>query len=94
MRRLDYNFSNPQLFWIEYKDLVRKFAYIDKTRIFDETWTVAQQWTTVEVQQDDDHQDTSFLFTLHEKSLVVVSLSQVSRKDLGSPARLTKTARL
>ncbi|KAL8644964.1 MAG: hypothetical protein Q9226_007506 [Calogaya cf. arnoldii] len=37
---------------------------------------VAQQWVTVEVQRDDDIQQTSFDFTLHQQSLVVISLSQ------------------
>lgn len=62
--------------------------YIDRTRIFDSDWTVAQQWVTVEVQQDDDYQDTSFLFTLHQKSEIVISLSQVS----GSKHRRGKKA--
>ncbi len=77
MDRLNYNFADQQLFWIEYKEFIRKYAYIDPTRIFDDDWTIAQGWVTVEVQRDDDHQDTSFDFTLHQKSLVVASLSQV-----------------
>lgn len=77
MERLNYNFADRQLFWIEYKDFIRKYAYIDRTRIFDDDWTIAQGWVTVEVQRDDDHQDTSFVFTLHQKSVVVASLSQV-----------------
>lgn len=51
--------------------------YIDRTRIFDNDWTIAQQWVTVEVQRDDDYQDTSFVITLHQDSFVVISLSQV-----------------
>ena len=78
MQRLNHDFANPQLFWIEYKELLRKYMYIDRTRIFDSDWTVAQQWVTVEVQQDDDYQDTSFIFTLHRKGEIVISLSQVS----------------
>lgn len=51
--------------------------YIDRTRVFDNDWMMAQQWVTVELQRDDDHQDTSFDFTLHQENLVVISLSRV-----------------
>ncbi|KAL8896523.1 MAG: hypothetical protein Q9192_003043 [Flavoplaca navasiana] len=54
--------------------------YIDRTRIFDSDWTVAQQWVTVEVLRDDDYQDTSFTFTLHQETLVVLSLSQLDSR--------------
>ena len=77
MQRLNHTFANPNLFWIEYRELLRKYMYIDRTRIFDEEWAMAQQWTTVEAHQDDDYQDTSFLFILQRKSMVVLSLSQV-----------------
>ncbi|KAL8750607.1 MAG: hypothetical protein Q9184_006369 [Pyrenodesmia sp. 2 TL-2023] len=73
MERLNYNFADQRLFWIEYKDFIRKYAYTDRTRIFDDDWTIAQGWVTVEVQREDDHQDTSFVFTLHQKSLVLDS---------------------
>ncbi|KAL8995630.1 MAG: hypothetical protein Q9169_004673 [Polycauliona sp. 2 TL-2023] len=80
MKRLDHNFADKQLCWIQYEDLIRKYIYIDRTRLFDRDWTVAQQWVTVEVQRDNDYQETSFDFTLQEKSLVVFCLSQLDTR--------------
>ncbi|KAL8826327.1 MAG: hypothetical protein Q9170_007446 [Blastenia crenularia] len=80
IERLQHTFADQQLFWIEYKDLLRKYIYIDRTRIFGDDWTVAQRWVTVEVERDDDHQDTSFVFTLYQSSLVVLSLSQLDSR--------------
>ncbi|KAL8845781.1 MAG: hypothetical protein Q9221_009079 [Calogaya cf. arnoldii] len=80
MRRLNHNFADQQLFWIGYKDLMRKYTYIYRTRKFDSSWTIAQQWVTVEVQRDDDYQDTSFNFTLQKEGTVVVCLGQLDSR--------------
>ena len=66
--------------------------YIDRTRVFETDWSVAQQWTTVEVQHDDDYQDTTLNFTLDRNSMVVISLSQVSEAGQEFPNSANQVA--
>ena len=77
MNRLNHTYAHPRIFWMEYRELLRKYMYIDRTRIFDHEWATAQQLTTVEVHHNDDYQDTSFLFTLRRQGMVVLTLSPV-----------------
>ena len=34
---------------MSYQDVLATFQYIHRTRLFDEKWTVVQQWTSVNV---------------------------------------------
>lgn len=77
------------MFWISYKDLLRKYQSFDRTRLFGTDWNITQQWTTVNVPWTADYNDTKFNITLAKKGPVVIVLSQVSTIPLASAARLT-----
>lgn len=65
------------MFWISYKDLLRKYQSFDRTRLFGPDWNITQQWTTVNVPWTADYNDTKFNITLTKKGPVVIVLSQV-----------------
>ena len=65
------------MFWISYKDLLRKYQSFDRTRLFGADWNITQQWTTVNVPWTADYNDTKFSITLTKKGPVVIVLSQV-----------------
>jgi hypothetical protein len=59
-----------------YKDFLKHFRAISRTRLFDETWKVATSWTSVNVPWTPDFLDTKFQFTLSKPGPVVLVLSQ------------------
>jgi len=77
MEKLNHRFGDDGLFWISYKDLLRNFGHLDRTRLFSDEWTVNQQWTSVNVPWSVDYLDTKFTITLTKDSPVVIVLSQL-----------------
>lgn len=69
--------SSLQVFWMSYKDFLQKFANLQRTRLFGPEWTVAQQWTTLDVPPDCDFLETKFSLHLAEPCRTVIVLSQV-----------------
>lgn len=65
------------MFWISFKDLLRKYQIFDRTRLFGPDWNITQQWTTVDVPWTADYNDTRFSVTLTKASPVVIVLSKV-----------------
>ncbi|KAF2761112.1 cysteine proteinase, partial [Pseudovirgaria hyperparasitica] len=76
MKELGHTFGDDGIFWISYKDFLKYYPEIDRTRLFDDSWTVTQQWTSVEVPWTADYLSTKYSLTLKEKSPVVLVLSQ------------------
>ena len=66
-----------QVFWISYKDFLRKYQFLDRTRLFGPEWGIALQWTTVDVPWSADYNETKFMITLTEQTPIVIVLSQV-----------------
>jgi hypothetical protein len=66
-----------QVFWISYKDLLRNYQHIDRTRLFGPEWTVTQHWTSLEVPWSVDYLDTKFRVTIPSAGPVVIVLSQL-----------------
>lgn len=63
---------------MRYEDLLEKYKYIDRTRIFGRDWHVAQQWMTVQVPWSTlDYQETRFTFHIPETTPAVIVLSQL-----------------
>ncbi|KYG49847.1 hypothetical protein M433DRAFT_139740 [Acidomyces richmondensis BFW] len=76
MTKLNHTFGDDGVFWISFKDFLKHFTTINRVRLFDENWKVAQQWTSVVVPWTVDYLDTKFQFTITEKGPVVIVLSQ------------------
>ncbi|KAK6000845.1 hypothetical protein QM012_003570 [Aureobasidium pullulans] len=69
--------SKILVFWVTFDNFLRYFDSIQRTRLFDETWTVTQQWTSVEVPAGAAiYLDTSFQITLSHSGPVVFVLAQ------------------
>jgi hypothetical protein len=65
------------MFWMSYKDLLRRYQAFDRTRLFGPEWNIIQKWTTVNVPWSADFLDTRFSITLTKKTPIVIVLSQV-----------------
>ena len=72
--------TDDGMFWISYKDLLRKFQSFDRTRLFGPEWSVTQQWTTINIPWSADYNDTKFSVTLTEPSPVVIVLSKLDER--------------
>jgi len=77
MRTLDHTFGDDGLFWISYRDLLRNYQHLDRTRLFGPEWTVTHSWTSVNVPWSVDYLDTKFKIVLEKASPVVIVLSQL-----------------
>ncbi|KAH6605563.1 calpain family cysteine protease [Trichoderma cornu-damae] len=75
--KLDHRFSDDGDFWIAYEDLLQKYQVFDRTRLFDETWQVAQIWTTINVPWMLDYSDTHFTLSVTKPGPVVIVLAQL-----------------
>jgi hypothetical protein len=76
MIKLDHTFGDDGIFWISYKDFLKEFPHINRVRLFNKDWKVAQQWTCVNVPWTVDYLDTKFEITVTERGPLVVVLSQ------------------
>ncbi|KAK5169004.1 uncharacterized protein LTR77_006313 [Saxophila tyrrhenica] len=76
MTKLNHTFGDDGIFWISYKDFLKHFPSINRVRLFNKDWQVAQQWTSVNVPWTVDYLDTKFQFTISDKCPVVIVLSQ------------------
>jgi hypothetical protein len=65
------------VFWVTLDSFLRYFDSIQRTRLFDETWTLTQQWTSVNVPAGAVADlDTSFQISLSRPGPVVIVLAQ------------------
>jgi hypothetical protein len=78
MKRLDHQFGDDGIFWMTYKDMLSKYKYIDRTRLFGSEWHVAQQWMAVQVPWSTlDYQANHFSIDVPEDTEAVIVLSQL-----------------
>ncbi|CAG7984141.1 unnamed protein product [Penicillium olsonii] len=80
MERLGHKFGNDGFFWINYKDLLRKYQHFDRTRLFGPEWSIAQQWTTLNVPWSADYHSTKFMMDVTTSGPVVIVLSQLDAR--------------
>ncbi len=76
MTKLEHTFGDDGVFWISFIDFLKHFPSINRVRLFNKEWQVAQQWTSVNVPWTVDYLDTKFQFSIAEKCPVVIVLSQ------------------
>ncbi|RAK73077.1 calpain-like protein [Aspergillus fijiensis CBS 313.89] len=77
MAKLGHKFGNDGFFWISYDDLLKKYQHFDRTRLFNDDWTVTQQWTTLNVPWSADYHNTKFIINVSKGGPVVIVLSQL-----------------
>ncbi|KAL8898183.1 MAG: hypothetical protein Q9192_002211 [Flavoplaca navasiana] len=77
MELLNHRFGDDGMFWISFKDFLRKYQSLDRTRLFGPEWSICQQWTTVNVPWSADYNDTKFSVTVTKPGPVVIVLSQL-----------------
>lgn len=80
MEKLDHRFRDDGIFWMEYGDMLQTFAYIYRTRLFDERWTVIQQWTSCSVSWITGYLRTKFIVDVKKAGMFVIVMAQVSPK--------------
>jgi len=76
MTKLNHTFGDDGVFWISFKDFLKHFTSINRVRLFDGKWKVAQQWTCVSVPWTVEYLDTKFQLSITEKGPVIIVLSQ------------------
>ena len=77
MKTLEHTFGDDGLFWMSFDDLLNRFEMLDRTRIFDSTWTRVQSWTSVSVAWVTGYMNTKFLVEIKKKGPTVFQLCQV-----------------
>lgn len=77
VEQLKFDFRDPGVFWLTLDSFLRYFDSIQRTRLFDETWTLTQHWTSVNVPAGAvSYLDTSFQISLSQSGPVVIVLAQ------------------
>jgi hypothetical protein len=81
MALLGHQFGDDGQFWMTYKDFLRKFSIIDRTRLFDSTWRVTEaRWLNYRVPWSADYAATRFEITVQKETAVVVVFSQLDSR--------------
>ncbi|KAK4644612.1 hypothetical protein QC761_306400 [Podospora bellae-mahoneyi] len=79
-KKLNHTFGDDGVFWMSYADMLETFLFIHRTRLFDEKWTVVQQWTSVSVGWVAGYLDQKFVIEVKKAGTVVVVLSQLDER--------------
>ncbi|KAM0430598.1 hypothetical protein ACHAPT_005950 [Fusarium lateritium] len=77
VQKLRYKFGDDGVWWMSFNDMLDNFDWIHRTRLFDERWTVAQQWTSVSVPWLTGYLKKKFIVEVKEEGTVVIVLSQL-----------------
>lgn len=78
MKKLDYRFDDDGVFWMSYDDLCKRFELLDRTRLFNQDWTVVQRWTSVSVAWVTGYLSTKFVVEIKKAGPTVFVLFQVT----------------
>lgn len=77
LEKLDHKFGDDGLFWMAYGDLLKRFDLLDRTRLFDQDWTVVQHWTSVSVAWVTGYLNTKFSVEIKKAGPTVFVLCQL-----------------
>lgn len=65
---------------MSFQDVLDTFMYIHRTRLFDEKWTVVQQWTSVNVGWVSGYLNKKFIIEVKKGGTVVIVLTQLDER--------------
>ncbi|KAH8194709.1 hypothetical protein TruAng_011121 [Truncatella angustata] len=77
LKKVGHTFGDDGVFWMSFKDMLDNFMYIHRTRLFDEKWTIVQQWTSANISWVTGYLQTKFQVEVNEAGLVVIVLTQL-----------------
>ncbi|RAR11821.1 cysteine proteinase [Stemphylium lycopersici] len=80
LEKLDYKFGDDGLFWMSYDEILKRFDLLDRTRIFDEQWTVVQRWTSVSVAWVTGYLNVKFSVEIKKAGPTVFVLCQLDER--------------
>ncbi|KAK2682412.1 hypothetical protein RAB80_000358 [Fusarium oxysporum f. sp. vasinfectum] len=80
IRKLQHQFGDDGIFWMSFSDMLDNFKWVYRTRLFDERWTVAQQWTSVSISWLTGYLKKKFIIEVKEEGMVVIVLSQLDER--------------
>ncbi|KAI5778455.1 hypothetical protein EDC01DRAFT_345403 [Geopyxis carbonaria] len=81
IQRLGHKFGDDGQFWMSYRDVLRKFTVIDRTRLFNEDWSVSEsRWIKYSVPWSEEYCPTRFEFEVTKPTPVVIVLSQLDTR--------------
>ncbi|VUC32801.1 unnamed protein product [Clonostachys rosea] len=80
IRKLRHEFGDDGVFWMSLEDMLSNFKWLHRTRLFDERWTVAQQWTSVPIAWVPGFLKTKFVIEVEQEGVVVIVLSKLDER--------------
>ncbi|KAK1836112.1 cysteine proteinase [Podospora conica] len=80
LKKLNHKFGDDGIFWMSFQDVLDTFMYIHRTRLFDEKWTVVQQWTCVNVGWVSGYLNKKFVIEIKKGGTVVIVLTQLDER--------------
>ena len=80
IKKLGHTFGDDGIFWMSFEDVLDNFRYIHRTRLFDEKWTVVQQWTSVNVGWVSGYLNKKFIIEIKKGGTVVIVLTQLDER--------------
>ncbi|KAF4546552.1 Calpain family cysteine protease [Lasiodiplodia theobromae] len=77
LNKLDHQFGDDGIFWMSFDDMLNRFNSLDRTRLFCDGWSVAQQWTSINVSWMSGYINAKFVVEIKEGGLFVFVLSKL-----------------
>jgi hypothetical protein len=74
---MGHTFGDDGVFWMEYSDMLETFMFLHRTRLFDERWTVVQQWTSTNVAWVTGYLQAKFEIEVKKAGVVIIVLTQL-----------------
>ncbi|KAI1866996.1 hypothetical protein JX265_007572 [Neoarthrinium moseri] len=80
LKKIGHTFGDDGIFWMSYKDMLETFMFLHRTRLFDEKWTVVQQWTSANVSWVTGYLRNKFEIEVKKAGPVIIVLTQLDER--------------